>query len=106
MTGSPDQDFIDTTGVDHTTGIHPAFGGTIAAIAQPLQLTGRVGVAVDGDGAARLHGQAQQPLRRIQTLGSRVHLDGLAVLGSDGEDLLGIERGSGRPLPTTLRPVQ
>jgi hypothetical protein len=57
----------------------------------PVELPGRVRVGVDGDPAARLDREPQQPLGRVEPLRAAVHLDRDVEAGAGGEDQLGVE---------------
>src|SRR5919106_3628937 len=68
-----------------------ACGGAVTAVRLPLELPGRVGIRVDGERATGLYSESEQPLGRIQPLGTRIDLDGNAELAASLEDDVGIE---------------
>ena len=84
-------DLIGAVRVQHPVcGDARAFGPGAPAV-QPVKLAGRVRVGVDGERAARLDGQPQQPAGRILAFGATVDLHGDGVVPAGGEHGLRIE---------------
>src|SRR5215831_4719776 len=78
-------------GVDHPVRPDAVPFSPRAATVQPVELAGGVRVAVDGEQAADLGRQAQQPVRRVLALGPAVDLDRDAVIVTGGEHPLRVE---------------
>ena len=73
-------------------------GGARAAVGLPLELTDRVGVAVDRHLATGGHDLLEQPHRRIEPLGPTVDLDRLVEVRARAEHEVGVERRLRSPL--------
>jgi hypothetical protein len=97
-TGGPLQEPVRGPAVDHPLGRDPALDRPLATVALPVELAGGVRVGVDGELAAQVDGEGEQPQRRIQPLGPGVDLHRGAVLDARGEHRLGVE-GALRPRP-------
>src|SRR3954453_8480556 len=87
----PLQQLVGGPGVDDPFGRHTRVERALSAVAEKLQLAGRMRVSVDGKQEADLQRQVQQARGWVPALGPRVDLDGGAVVAAGGEHLLGIE---------------
>jgi hypothetical protein len=65
----PGQQLLGRPGVDHLLQRNTALEGPLAAVALPIELPGGVRVGVDGELAAELHRETEQPARRVEALG-------------------------------------
>src|SRR5438874_12242386 len=61
--------------VDDSIGRNAAGCGPFATDHLPVELPGGVSIGVDGEAATCLHCQSEQPLRRVEPLGTRVDLN-------------------------------
>src|SRR6266516_5460686 len=91
--------FIRAPGVDHAIRGDARPLGPNGAVDQPVQLAGGVRVGVDGEHAAGLGGQLQQPVRRVGALWPAVDLDGHALLPARGKHRRGVELRLRPPTP-------
>ena len=87
----PGEQLIGCHRVDDRRHVDAARGSALAAIGEPIELTGGVSIGVDAQPAARLHRQAQEPLRWIEPLRPGVDLDRFVEADGPGEDDLRIE---------------
>src|SRR6266542_1837450 len=85
------RDLVRGAGVDHPVRGDAVALGPHAAVFQPVELARGVRVGVDGEHAACLGGQAQEPARRVAAFRPAVDLDRDAVLAAGTEHRLRIE---------------
>jgi hypothetical protein len=90
--GSPGDQVSGAAGVDHPGRLDAVPFRLYAAAVQPVELPGGVRVGVDGEQAAGLGGQGQQPVRRVLAFRPAVDLDRHTVLPAGGEHPLRVER--------------
>ena len=74
----PLQKIFGGPGIDHPIGFDTALFGPVTAVALPGQLTGGMGVGIDGEEAIEIAGQLDQTRRRVTTLRSGIDLNGCA----------------------------
>src|SRR6202034_301931 len=67
-------DLVRGPGVDHPVGRDAVPLGALAAVLQPVELAGRVRVGVDGEQAASLGREAQDPAWRVPAFRAAVDL--------------------------------
>ena len=87
----------------------PGLLGALAAVVEQVELARGVGVGVDGEQAAEVAGQLEQPVGGSRRSGRRVDLDGDVVLDARLEDRPRVELATAGGCPgcrSTSRPVQ
>ena len=88
---TPGDELVRAAGIDHPVRREAELFRPDRAVDQPVQLAGRVRVGVDGEDAADLGGQGEQPVRRVLALRPAVDLHRDAFVPAGGEDRLGVE---------------
>lgn len=74
----PLQKIFGGPGIDHPIRFDTALFGPVTAVALPGQLTGGMGVGIDGEETIEIAGQLDQTRRRVTTLRSGIDLNGCA----------------------------
>ena len=87
----PLQQLVHRPGVHDPLGLQAELGGTGTAVDLEVELPGGVGVAVDGEQAAGLEGDADEVVGRVAPFGPGVDLHRHPVLGARTEHRLGVE---------------
>ena len=107
MTSRPCQQLLERPRVHDPVRLDPDDGRLLAAVAQPLELSRRVGVGVDRDHAPGADGRARSSASGgSRRSGRELISTAVPVRAQASNTSAWSKRDSGRPRPTTMRPVQ
>jgi len=87
----PRQQLVNRPAVDNPIGRHAGIQRALSAVAEEVELARRMRVGVDAEITPDLQREVEQPGWRVTTFGSRVDLDGCAVIAAGGEHRFGVE---------------